>query len=249
MNKKNRNFEDILLTGAFEEYLRREDEKLPSDGELREKFPPREEECRKYGEMARRKGRASSAMVILKRVAVITLAVISVTFALLMMDKNVRAAVTGTIIRIFDDHTDVSFNDPNSEVNFFEGKGIHDITVGYVPEGLYLHHYPEEGTTETRTAIFIQATEEISYKSTAPYVMIMIYTSDESALFSDEAYEVTERITINGMDAFVETLFTHRKGETLEWGRLVFGDKNIVIDMIWLGVSREEAIKIAESIR
>ena len=36
MNKKNRNFEDILLTRAFEEYLRREDEKLPSDEELRE---------------------------------------------------------------------------------------------------------------------------------------------------------------------------------------------------------------------
>ena len=134
MNKKNRNFEDILLTRAFEEYLRREDEKLPSDEELREEFPPREEECRKYSVMARRGERRFSAIKTLKWVAVIVLAAVSVSFAGLMMNENVRAAVFGVFVGRNGNGTKtrVSFLGDG----FFEGKDMFDLTVGYVPEGL-----------------------------------------------------------------------------------------------------------------
>lgn len=254
MNKKNRNFEDILLTGAFEEYLRREAEKLPSDEELREEFPPREEECRKYGEKARRKGRASSAMVILKRVAVITLAVISVTFALLMMDKNVRAAVTGTIIRIFDDHTDVSFNDPDSEINFFEGKEVSDLSVGYVPEGLVMCEEAaiddDEYADKVRLLIMSDPNDpDPTHRASPPFITILIRSDDAVWKFSNEAMEITKETSINGMNAFLECFFINHDGESVERGVLIFGDKTISVEINWAGLSKDEAIKVAESIK
>lgn len=252
MNKKNRNFEDILLTRAFEEYLRREDEKLPSDEELREEFPPREEECRKYSVMARRGERRFSAIKTLKWVAVIILAAISVSFAGLMMNENVRAAVFGVFVGRHGDGTKTSVSFLGD--GFFEGKDMFDLTVGYVPEGLKtfeLSKENQEQITQGWRLINICSPDDPDpiYHATAPNIQIIIQATGDGWDWSDKRWEDKEELTINGMIAFRNRLDTVVGDEVLPWGRIVFGDKNLSIQLMYLGVDDDEVLKVAESIR
>ena len=262
MNKKNRNFEDILLTGAFEEYLRREDEKLPSDGELREEFPPREEECRKYAVMARRGERRFSAVKTLKWVAVIILAAISVSFAGLMMNENVRAAVFGVFVGRNEDGSRINVKFKSEEI--FDGKDLSDLTVGYIPEGLAILDEGEVADDYTvRRFIVLYDPEthpDVEHRIGPTSILIDIQEGDKVIDYSDESFSMAEVLTINGLPAvmfdysYVEKDGSELNGQTLEVGDLAFGDKNFTIRLHWIalcddGSFKNEAIKVAESIR
>ncbi|MBR3423850.1 MAG: hypothetical protein IKG80_05105, partial [Clostridia bacterium] len=142
MNKDKK--DDILLERAFGAYCDRMDEALSNDERLREEFPPNDKDRLNYLKTVRKRERTSSALTVLRRVASIIMAVISVTFCALMVDKNVRAAVTGTFVRwtsfyrtlnkSWDHDVFVTFDqDENKE--FFKDVGLFDLNIGYVPEG------------------------------------------------------------------------------------------------------------------
>ncbi|MBR6291115.1 MAG: hypothetical protein IKR53_06690, partial [Clostridia bacterium] len=191
-----------------------------------------------------------SAVKTLKWVAVIILAAISVSFAGLMMNENVRAAVFGVFVGRNEDgsKTSVSFLGDG----FFEGKKMYDLTVGYVPEGLKMFEDPEDYQQYTMRMINICSPDDpnpIRHPTTVPYIQIWIRATDEGWDWSDELWENTEELTINGMSAFRNRLDTVVDGEVLPWGRIVFGDKNISIQLHYLGVDDDEVLKVAESIR
>ena len=262
MNKKNNNFEDILLTRAFEEYLRREDEKLPSDEELREEFPPREEECRKYAVTARRGERRFSAIKTLKWVAVIILAAISVSFAGLMMNENVRAAVFGVFVGRNEDGSRVNVKFKSE--GFFDGKDLSDLTVGYIPEGLTL--WDDTKAAEDypgRRYIVLYDPEthpDVEHRIGPTSILVYIQEGDKEVEYSDESFSMAEGLTINGLPAvmfdysYVVGDRSELNGQTLEVGDLAFGDKNFTIRLHWIALCddesfKDEAIKVAESIR
>ena len=256
MSRKKNNDEelDILLGKALEEYVRREDGSLPSDEELREAFPPSEEDCLKYGQLAKRKERGSTALKVLRRVAVIVLALISVTSAALMLNKNVRAAVTGTIYRIVDDYIWVRFTGSDDEVSFFDGKDISDLAVGYVPKGLILRYageaeyWPELGYSTRLFVICDPNDEEAPGKTHPPFIMINVQEGSRETGYSDEALEISKETTVNGMPALMFDVFYYYDGEDHEHVRLEYGDKNFTVYIQSGGVSGEEVKKVAESL-
>ncbi|MBR7032080.1 MAG: hypothetical protein IKI03_00425, partial [Clostridia bacterium] len=137
MSKNKKNKEDILLKRAFEEYCDRMGDALAEDEGLKDELPPNDEDRLYYLKAVRRKERSSAALKVLKRVAAIVLAAVSVTFAALMLDENVRAAVTRSIVRFFDDGVRISFRDPDDTGNENgERKTTFDVTFEYIPEGL-----------------------------------------------------------------------------------------------------------------
>lgn len=256
MNKKKNKDEelDILLGKAFEEYVRREDEALPSDEELREAFPPSEEDCLKYGKAAKRKERGSAALKVLRRVAVIVLVLISASSAALMLNKNVRAAVTGTVYRFIDDYIWVTFNGPDDDSSFFDGKDISDLAVGYVPEGLILRYageaeyWPDMGYSTRLFVICDPNDEEAPGKTHLPFIMIIVQEGNRETGYSDEALEMSAETTVNGMPALMFDVFYYYDGEDHEVVRLEYGDKNFTIYIQAGGVSGEEVMKVAESL-
>ena len=253
--KKNKDEElDILLGKAFEEYVRREDESLPSDEELREAFPPSEEDCLKYGKAAKRKERGSAALKVLRRVAVIVLVLISASSAALMLNKNVRAAVTGTIYRVVDDYIWVRFTGADDEISFFDGKDMSDLNIGYIPEGLILcydsraQNWPDLGY-RSRTFIICDPDDETAPgKTHPPYIMLCVQDGDQESGYSDEALEISHETTVNGMPALMYDVFYYYDGEDHEVVRLEYGDKNFTVYIQSGEVSGEEVKKVAESL-
>ena len=271
--KKNKDEElDILLGKAFEEYVRREDEALPSDEELREAFPPSEEDCLKYGKAAKRKERGSAALKVLRRVAVIVLALISVTSAALMLNKNVRAAVSGTLIRWtsffrkFNGTTDydawVSF-DQGEDGGFYKDVELSDLGVGYVPEGYVLYENTSSYEEFPGNRYIILYDTEMYSDVHGPFgpssITVHIREGDQEVEYSDEMLACAEETTVNGMSALLFDQVHEIKdgselnGRKLEVGDLAFGDKNFTIRLHWLafedeGSLRDEAIKVAESL-
>ncbi len=81
----------------------------------------------------------------IKRVAMIFLAAAVSVFGLLMLNENVRAAVTRSIVRFFDDGVRISFRDPDDTGNENgERKTTYDVTFGYIPEGLTLNEMHDD---------------------------------------------------------------------------------------------------------
>ncbi len=253
--KKNKNDDfDVLIEMALEEYVRREDGSLPSDEELREAFPPSEEDCLKYGQLAKRKERGSTALKVLRRVAVIVLALISVTSAALMLNKNVRAAVSGTVYRFVDDYIWVTFNGPDDDSSFFDGKDLSDLTVGYIPEGLVLRYageaeyWPDMGYSTRLFVICDPNDEEAPGKTHPPFIMINVQEGSRETGYSDEALEISKETTVNGMPALMFDVFYYYEGADHEVVRLEYGDKNFTIYIQAGDVSGEEVMKVAESL-
>lgn len=271
--KKNKDEEfDILLGKALEEYVRREDESLPSDEELREAFPPSEEDCLKYGQLVKRKERGSTALKVLRRVAVIVLALISVTSAALMLNKNVRAAVSGTLIRWtsffrkFNGTTDydawVSF-DQGEDGGFYKDVELSDLGVGYVPEGYVLYEntssYEEFPGNRYIILYDTEMNPDAPGRVGPSSITVHIREGEREVKYSDEMLACAEETTVNGMAALLFDQVHEIKdgselnGRMLEVGDLAFGDKNFTVRIHWLafedqGSLKDEAIKVAESL-
>ncbi len=238
---------DILLKRAFCEYCTREDEKQPSDDALSEKYPPSEVDRIEYVGRARRKDRASTVMKTLRRAAVIVLTMTSVTFAALMINDNVRAAVVDTFRTWSDGHgVRVSFTGPeDNSGNTSEHKKISEVTFGYVPEGLTL----TEGERDAKNPNFrrVEMTEG-EFDGFNRLVAVSVFPSDEmDPGFSTETWERVYQTTINGKDAFIVEV--ESKDGLIRAGGILFGDADVTVSLMGLNVTHEELIKIAENIR
>ena len=246
MSKNKKNKEDILLKRAFEEYCDRMGDALAEDEGLKDELPPNDEDRLYYLKAVRRKERSSAALKVLKRVAAIVLAAVSVTFAALMMDENVRAAVTRSIVRFFDDGVRISFRDPDDTGNENgERKTTDDVTFGYVPEGLAVEELHDDQIPNNRYVRFGAMNDVFD-----TIVVIDIFPTDEvnpgfSKLTWDNKVYLSE---INGMDAFMVDVEFELHGKTSSVRGITFGDGDISIMMTGINISSEELIRVAENI-
>ncbi|MBQ7475161.1 MAG: S-layer homology domain-containing protein [Clostridia bacterium] len=174
-------------------------------------------------------------------------------------DEITRAETAAMITRLFEkvvvrwneeyDHAFVSFPDELS----FEGAKIDDIAVGYVPEGYVLHDTYEQWKSEFPESRLIvicdpEKNPEAPGRSGPGSVTVHIRSDVNECEFSDETLEMAEEISINGMAAVWAHADFEYEGEDLAWGRIAFGNKNLVIEILYIGVDHDEAIRIAESI-
>ncbi len=239
--RKEKEHDDILLKRAFEEYCDRMDDSLPTDEEALEAFPPNEEERLYYLDKVKRKERASCAAKILKRVAAIVLAVVSVTFGALMMDENVRAAVTRSVISLVDSSVRVKFTDSR---NPGDNKKTSDVTFGYIPEGLAIKELHDDDHPNYR---IVQIGEMNDIFDT--FVAINVFPSEEvEPGFSESTWKIVYQSTVNGMDAFMIDDESEVDGKPICCRGITFGDEDISIMIFGMNISHEELVKIAENI-
>ena len=137
---------------------------------------------------------------------------------------------------------------------FYKDVDIADLEVGYIPEGLVERgnaevNYWEELGYHTRLFVFCDPNDETAPGCVhPPFVMIHVEEGNEPSSFSDEAFAMSEEITINGMGALMLDTFTSYEGKSLEITRLQFGDGNLNVYIQGSGVSAADVIKVAESI-
>ena len=243
MSKNKKNKEDILLKRAFEEYCDRMGDALAEDEGLKDELPPNDEDRLYYLKAVRRKERSSAALKVLKRVAAIVLAAVSVTFAALMMDENVRAAVTKTLINFVESGVKVKFT---ASRNPGEPRSTSDVTFGYTPEGLTFTELEKDEKYPNYRHIQIGEMNDIF----DTFVVIDITPTDEmDPGFSEPTWDKVYLSEINGMDAFMVDRESVIDGNTFSKRSILFGDGDIWIKISGFNISREELIKIAENIK
>ncbi len=243
MNNKKKNNEknDILLKRAFEEYCRREENSLPTDEEALSEFPTNEEERLYYLDKVRKRERASCAAKVLKRVAAIVLAAVSVTFGALMMDENVRAAVTRSVVRLVDNGVRVKFTG-SGETD--KPKKTSDVTFGYIPEGLAFKELHDDDHPNYRIVQLGEMNDIFD-----SFVSIDVFPSDEvDPGFSAPTWKNVYQSTVNGMDAFMVDVESELEEKTICCRGITFGDGDISIMICGMNISHEELVKIAENI-
>ena len=263
MNNGTSEKSDALLKAAFEEYCREQEESLPGEDELRDRFPPKEDECEKYCKKARRIERGNSAaMKALRRAAVIALAVTLTAFGVLMLNEDVRAAVLGLFVgQTEDGSTVVRFSGSDDESEPVEEKSIYDVSVGYVPEGFVLNEIQDEALVGNFRIILLNG--EDTPANSVPFARVDIRTAGKTmngydAEFSPNSFDYFSQTTVRGMDAFytndmdyIDEAFIASSGygpEYFEGGLIIFGDGSIVVDVLGCGISIDELFKIAESV-
>lgn len=228
---------DDFLSDAFAEYVREEDEKLPSNDELKAMFP---------SEDAPRK-KTLLPLRILKYAAMFVLAAMSVAFIILMSNGNVRAAISGAEVKRYDDYyVEINFRASNEESDYFNRRSTASIKPKYVPEGFsmiedrffdrwHVYRFFPDVVDDSNNHYPFGMTDEI---------IVEIFPTEDSYFFFPRTGFELERLTVNGMEAFL--LFNERKNV----GHLCFGDKKYAIHVYTSGISdKNEIIKIAEGIK
>ena len=141
----------------------------------------------------------------------------------------------------------VDFDVPDAEEGFFRGGRISDVTVGYVPEGLNLYEVEDTGSEDIRTLRLSTAYDMESI--TQPFVLVGIYTSSEiKPGWGYKTYEHVYLGELNGMDAYVYENSGESGGVEFILTGIMFGDKDVTVNVFGMNVSHEEVWRIAESI-
>ncbi|MBR6682278.1 MAG: DUF4367 domain-containing protein [Clostridia bacterium] len=243
-----------IITSALKEYIAYQDACMPSDEEMEEMYPPSKKMLKKYLRMAKaRKYNVSIPILYLRRVAVVFLVLVSITFGVLMIDADVRASVRNAVVKWYDKYAQISFSESadkqeTTDINNFvdttdvpeteqtpeteEIPDMKDLKVGYVPEGFELL-----SSNETETL-----REYTYFSQNGDYIMIGVYSSSVAEAAIDIEYSKYEETYINGNEAFI----LYRESDRV--GSLVFGNSKYMVCINSI-CDRSDLIKVAENIK
>ncbi|MBR6808262.1 MAG: DUF4367 domain-containing protein [Clostridia bacterium] len=239
-NLQNAVFEGVLTT-ALHTYMEWELDSLPSDEELSVMYPTSQKMLKKYRKKAKsahRKGPV--AVVYLRRVAVIFLAVISLIFGVMMTDADVRAAVVESVVTWCGKYVKIDFKNSsapaqtktNSNSESAPTPDMESLVIEYVPEGYILSTEIEE----------IGYREYLYMTETGEYLLISIENTNNIGIGLDVESSELEKFTVNGHEAYLS--YNH----TDQVGTLVFGNKVYTVSVTGI-IAKSELIKIAENIK
>ena len=133
---------DELIASSIRQKAEEEIKKSPSDEELSELFPLEKKHkklLRYYTKKAKNSPSHRAPFVVLKHVAIIFMSIVTVSFALLMTNTEVRAAVKRAVVEFFGQF--VKINLSNSEIDNGGIIDIDNIGVNYIPSGFSLENY------------------------------------------------------------------------------------------------------------
>lgn len=228
---------DGILTAALNEFITEELRLLPTDDELSVMYPTSEKQLKQYRKKAKQKQRKAPTLpVYLKRIAVIALAVISVTFGVLMTNEGVRAAIVKSFITWYDKYVEFDFSryeepEKEEEEETDPITAVESLVIGYVPDGYVLSDSVEE-----------TGYREYSYMTdTGEYLFICLETSKGSSIGLDHENSDLEKLSLNGKDMYLSY------NDTEGVGTIAFGNKMYAVFVSGL-IAKDELIKIAENI-
>lgn len=193
-------------------------------------------------------------LLALKRAVLVAAAVVASFCCLFMLNAKVRAAVFG-VFTGKDSHgwTVVSFGDPDEENGF----DISRVSVNYVPDGFLLPEeeaitFGYEGDRVPYRRDFNLTVDESGERGPIDhdlYVSIGISRSENWRMkFNGEKGEKLEDYytptTVRGLFGFQVARFYGDR----EYGSVIFGDRNVTVEIFYEGITMDEAMKIAEGV-
>lgn len=224
---------DALIASSIRQQAKEEIEKAPSDDELVKMFPlekKHKEHLHYYSKLKKSSSSVRRPVVYLKRVAVIFLSIITVSFALLMTNTEVRAAVKRAVVEFFEQFVKINLSNSDSDKN--EIIDIEKVGVNYIPKGFLLENY--DITPDLKWFFYTDGGEGS--------INITINKSSDTEINVDNELTDYEKAEINGYEAYI--LYD----ESDQTGTVVFGDKNVTITVSAI-LEKSELLKIAENIK
>ena len=235
------NYEDAVFAILMDAVAEQEGEKGLQLMEELEHDPSAQvpEEVQRRAEKTIRKafaaqGRRSAKHIsfrLFQRIAVAVLVIVLTTVCAFAVFPEVRSNVVNTIIRICEDHTDISFTDMGEKDYTSAG---YQITPNWLPEGFELS---EEGNTSLSIWKLYQDDGEGN-------IYISMTTAENNSMAIDTENAKVSQIKVNGYDG---TLV--RKDEA-NWNCVVFllPEKDVVIYIDSEFVNYQDMLRVAEEL-
>lgn len=125
----NKNKLEKILCDAYYEEMKQELSSLPSDEELRRKFPVTKEKRDEFIKRIHKK-KKPAYIVYLQRAAAFLLIFSAVVFGVIMTNSEIRADILQKGIKLFDQYMQFDFSDDKSDYTV----DFDNIKIGYIPE-------------------------------------------------------------------------------------------------------------------
>lgn len=212
-------------------YMKEENEKIPSDDELKIKYPPSKKFEKKLMKAIKTAEYGQSLHIIrMKRVAVAVLICFSAFFAILLSSVEVRAAVQHTVMEWYDKYVNFNFNFMLDNNNFPEN--VSDVEFMYIPD-LFELEYRDKNITSI---------QEMYFDTDGNELLIDVMQSDIGAVMVDNEHHTYEKLKL-------EKRTVHFFYDTEEnYGVAIIGNSSCVAT-VQGHLSREELIKIVKNIK
>lgn len=223
---------EVVLEKAFIEHEKDILKSYPDDVELEEKYPISKKEIRRFKNIVKEKEYGKKLIrVYFDRAAVVVLCMISLFFALVMTNSEVRAAVESVILKWYDKYTEFVFTE--STIGLVAEK-IEDVQIGYIPDGFELVF---DNKTEYETSLYYQNINNLNED-----INIKIFYNDDAVIFTDNEKMAYEKINLNKDN---ESWILYNDKE--KYGTVVIVGENISVSIVAF-VEKDEILKIAENI-
>ena len=228
-----------LLKAACEESVRREVDAYPTPKELKEKYPDTSEATRRtFAALGvERKGLLRArrrSLHVVRKTLVAAVIVLSMLFATLMTNAEMRAAVVNTLIEWTENFVRIQYE--------VEGKGPAVLPEGYGP-----HYIPDGFVYQEELSFYTVERFSYGYKSEDGKSTLGIEVGIAQTLSSyaiDNKHIDYTTVSFNGVTAYLGT-FRQHNGYVLLW------TKNNIEHYIYLESSTiplSEVYRIAENI-
>lgn len=227
-----------ILTAALNEFIETEMNSMPSDEEIAKMYPAPKKLIKVYRRKAKeQKYHIPLPFLYLKRVAVVFLAIISISFGVLATSEEVRAAIVNTVVTWYDKFIQLDFtrSDETIEQNGESTEpiiNVSDLVIGYIPSQYEL----ASSTEESQFREYIYTTES------GDYMLIGIYSSESTEVANDIEVMNYEQLTINGNEAYI--LYN----ESERMGSVIIGNRGYTIVISSIS-EKEDILKVAENIK
>ncbi len=229
-----------LISAALNEYIETENKKVPDDEQLSKMYRLSKKEKRWLNRKTKeKKHKKPLALIYLSRAAVIFLCIVSLSFAVLMTNSGVRAAVAEAVVTWYEDHVRFDFSKSEDVPEDTQGgekddvTDVEDLTVGYIPEG-----FDEASRTEESGY-----RQYIYYNENGEHLLIVICDSKYTEMEQDSEQHEYEEIILNGN--IKAHLFYNDEERS---GTIIYGNNVYTVDVTGL-IDKDELIKVAENIK
>lgn len=220
----------IGLNNSFEKEMN----SLPSDEELKKMYPvPKKIPRSIRAKIKKKKYGKPAAVVYLTRIIIGIMVALSLAFTILATDEGVRDAVSQVVLKWFDGYVKVDFKESGTD-SLTLNKSYNDFSIYYIPRGFVIENSVEN-----------PGMRKYNYNKSGEKIYISIISSEIMDVFVDSETDLTEKITINGL----EGIYTEDKDSDGKIRKIiVFGNSKTTIRVI-SNIEKEEVIKIAENIK
>lgn len=222
---------DVILEKAFIEHEKEELKTYPNDVELEKEYPISNREIRRFNKIVKEKEYGKKLIrVYFDRVAVAILCMISLFFALMMTNNEVRAAVENIIIKWYDKYTEFVFTEASTG---FDSKKVEDIEIGYIPADFVLDSVD---VSSKGKSLYYKSIENSEH-----YLVVEIFYNDSTSVAIDNERFTYEKFFLNSCEVWFAS------SDSEDYKNMILVGENVTVFMVGF-ITKNEIIKIAKNI-